>query len=117
MCQHKHLRGDTILCIHPFACLAAGPAVECSQHTPFFYYRRLFTLRENTEGGGAQWQRNNLCMGDTSTCIGGLVGEERERFVLSFGEDEDGELYILTTSNASPLNPVGVVYSIVDPAR
>lgn len=81
------------------------------------YHRRLFTLRESTEEGSTRWQRSNLCMGDESTCTGGLVGQEREHFVLSFGEDEDGELYILTTSNASPLNPVGVVYSIVDPAR
>lgn len=56
-------------------------------------------------------------MGDGATCTSDLVGEERERFVLSFGEDEDGELYILTTSDASPTSPAGVVYHIVDPAR
>ena len=56
-------------------------------------------------------------MGDAAICTGDLVGQDRERFVLSFGEDEDGELYVLTTSNASPTQPVGVVYHIVDPAR
>lgn len=74
-------------------------------------------LRETDEQGVARWQRSNLCMGDDSTCIGELVGQRRERFVLSFGEDEDGELYILTTSSASPHEPAGVVYNIVDPAR
>ena len=56
-------------------------------------------------------------MGDSATCIGELVGTERERFVLSFGEDEDGELYVLTTSSAEPRETLGVVYHIVDPAR
>ena len=56
-------------------------------------------------------------MGDDSVCTGGLVGTEREKFILSFGEDEEGELYILTTSRASPTSAVGVVYQIVDPAR
>lgn len=56
-------------------------------------------------------------MGDASTCTGDLVGVARERFVLSFGEDEDGELYVLVTSTASPTSPSGVVYHIVDPAR
>lgn len=67
--------------------------------------------------GVTRWQRSDLCMGDDATCIGGLVGQRRERFVLSFGEDQDGELYILTTSSASPTAPQGVVYNIVDPAR
>ena len=69
------------------------------------------------ENGGVSWQRSVLCMGDSSTCIGGLVGQERERFILSFGEDEDGELYMLTTSSARTTAALGVVYHIVDPAR
>ena len=73
-------------------------------------------MRE-TSDGVRRWQRSDLCMGDDATCIGGLVGQSRQRFVLSFGEDQDGELYILTTSRASTTSPVGVVYNIVDPAR
>ena len=56
-------------------------------------------------------------MGDDGVCTGELVGTERAKHILSFGEDEDGELYILTTSNPSPSSPQGVVYQIVDPAR
>lgn len=78
----------------------------------------LFALRQMEDSDGrVQWQRSRLCMGDSATCIGGLVGTERERFVLSFGEDEDGELYVLTTRDAVPTDPVGAVYHIVDPAR
>ena len=69
------------------------------------------------ENGGVRWQRNDLCMGDGSTCIGDLVGEERETFILSFGEDEDGEVYVLTTSSAVVTATRGTVYHIVDPAR
>ena len=56
-------------------------------------------------------------MGDGETCTGDLVGANRKNFILSFGEDEDGELYILTTSNASPTVKQGVVYQIIDPSR
>lgn len=56
-------------------------------------------------------------MGDGDTCTDGLVGTERERFILSFGEDEAGELYVLTTSRARPTMRSGVVYRIIDPSR
>ena len=42
---------------------------------------------------------------------------ERKRHIIAFGEDEDGELYILATSDATPTHTEGVVYQIVDPAR
>ena len=43
-------------------------------------------------------------MGDDSVCTGELVGTQRVKNILSFGEDEDGELYILTTTFASPMH-------------
>ena len=64
-----------------------------------------------------EWEHMELCMGDHMTCTGGLVGAERERFILSFGEDEEGELYVLTTSVANARDDSGVVYHIVDPSR
>ena len=76
--------------------------------------RRVFALREDDEG---RWTRTELCMGNDTVCTDGLVGAERERNILSFGEDEDGELYILTTSYASPTNRSGVVYHLADPSR
>ncbi len=49
-------------------------------------------------------------------CFNGLVGTY-ETNILSFGEDDDGEIYMLTTSFASPQEPNGKVYKIVDPRR
>lgn len=56
-------------------------------------------------------------MGGEELCTGDLVGTQRAKYILSFGEDEDGELYILTTSNASPTQPVGIVYQLIDPSK
>ena len=50
-------------------------------------------------------------------CTDGLVGVEREKHILSFGEDEQGEIYLLVTSLASTTSTRGVVYHLVDPAR
>jgi len=35
------------------------------------------------------------------------------RFLLSFGEDEDGELYLLTSRSLGPAGSSGEVYKIV----
>ena len=92
--------------------------VRVSKGCGFVLNRRVFALREKEgEGGGREWERSELCMGDSTVCTDGLVGAERERHILSFGEDEDGELYILTTSYASPTDRGGVVYHLVDPSR
>lgn len=56
-------------------------------------------------------------MGQDDVCTGDLVGVARRRNIVSFGEDEDGEVYILAVSNASPVTTDGVVYQLVDPAR
>ena len=79
------------------------------------FHSKLFALREDKSKG--EWTRTDLCMGDSNVCTGNLVGVERARFVLSFGEDEDGELYVLTSSSVSTTSTQGVVYQIVDPAR
>ena len=56
-------------------------------------------------------------MGDENVCTGDLVGIQRVKNILSFGEDEDGELYMLATAFASPTSPQGVLYQIMDPSR
>ena len=56
-------------------------------------------------------------MGDENTCTDGLVGTDREKFILSFAEDEEGELYMLTTSRAVATFRGGVIYRIIDPSR
>ncbi|MGI9336111.1 MAG: PQQ-dependent sugar dehydrogenase [Gammaproteobacteria bacterium] len=37
------------------------------------------------------------------------------RYLLGFGEDEDGELYVLTSKNLAPMGSAGEVFRIVDP--
>ena len=81
----------------------------------FYTLSKLFVLQENKTSG--EWQQQELCMGGDSVCTGELVGTQRVKNILSFGEDEDGELYILATAFASPTSPQGVVYQIIDPAR
>ena len=76
---------------------------------------KVLALREGE--GETDWESMELCMGDSSVCTGSLVGQARKKHILSFGEDEDGELYILATSRASTTDTGGVVYQIVDPAR
>ena len=76
--------------------------------------RKVFALEEGVSG---EWGSRELCMGDSSVCTGSLVGKARKRHILAFGEDEEGELYILATSYASTTTAEGVVYRIVDPAR
>ena len=64
-------------------------------------YSRLFALRENITS--ARWERRELCMGQDDVCTGDLVGIDRRPTIMSFGEDEDGELYIAAVSNTAPL--------------
>ena len=82
---------------------------------------KVFALREKErggeEGGEVEWESSELCMGDSSVCTDGLVGVERKKHILSFGEDENGEVYLLATSLASTTSSEGVVYRLVDPAR
>ena len=56
-------------------------------------------------------------MGEDDVCTGDLVGVDRKRKIFSFGEDEDGEVYILASSTNRPFSSEGVVYQLVDPAR
>lgn len=64
---------------------------------------RLFIAREQTDGS---WQRAALRV---STSPDGRLG----RYLLSFGRDAAGELYVLTTSNVGPRGQTGAVFRIV----
>ena len=79
------------------------------------FLRKLFSLQEDENSG--EWEQRELCMGDEHVCTGDLVGIQRVKNILSFGEDEDGELYMLATAFASPTSPQGVLYQIMDPSR
>uniref|UniRef100_A0A2K5DCK6 HHIP like 1 n=1 Tax=Aotus nancymaae TaxID=37293 RepID=A0A2K5DCK6_AOTNA len=79
-----------------------------------FMTGRLMSLHENPETG--QWQYNEICMGHGQTCdFPGLINHYYPH-IISFGEDEAGELYFMSTGEPSATVPRGVVYKIIDPS-
>ena len=51
----------------------------------------MFTLTEDKASG--LWKEKEICFGDGKYCTDKLSGEF-ERYILSFGEDEQGRLLI-----------------------
>lgn len=56
-------------------------------------------------------------MGNDKTCNFPKLINSYYKYIISFGEDEAGELYFLATGAASATARAGVVYKIVDPSR
>lgn len=63
----------------------------------------LFAAQENSDG---TWTLNELVVAGRT---GGRIG----RFILGFGQDETGEVYVLTTANVGPTGDTGEVHKIV----
>ncbi|XP_070578938.1 HHIP-like protein 1 isoform X1 [Ptychodera flava] len=126
MCTDDYM-GDDILPIHAYP-HSVGKSVTggyvyrgCQSpnlqgHYIFgdFVNGRLFKLTENAQSG--RWESHNVCMGDESICNNGLIGSYPTK-ILSFGEDEAGEVYILSTDYESNTHYGGKVMKIVDPSR
>uniref|UniRef100_A0A673JHG9 HHIP-like 2 n=1 Tax=Sinocyclocheilus rhinocerous TaxID=307959 RepID=A0A673JHG9_9TELE len=80
-----------------------------------FMSGRLMALEEVKKSGS--WKEKNVCMGDTKTCsFPGLINHHH-KFIISFAEDEAGELYFLATSYPSAMSPFGTLYKFMDPSR
>uniref|UniRef100_G1TPC2 SRCR domain-containing protein n=1 Tax=Oryctolagus cuniculus TaxID=9986 RepID=G1TPC2_RABIT len=80
-----------------------------------FMSGRLMSLREN-EGTG-QWQYSEICMGRGQTCaFPGLINNYYPH-IISFAEDEAGELYFMSTGVPSATAARGVIYKVIDPSR
>ncbi|XP_069493529.1 HHIP-like protein 1 [Ambystoma mexicanum] len=80
-----------------------------------FMSGRLMSLKENRNTG--EWQYNEICMGTGQTCMfPGLINNYYQ-YIISFAEDEAGELYFMSTGFPSATSPTGVVYKIVDTSR
>ncbi|KAJ0063321.1 hypothetical protein NL108_016303, partial [Boleophthalmus pectinirostris] len=80
-----------------------------------FMSGRLMSLREDRFSG--QWRYNEVCMGMGLTCaFPGLINNYHQ-YIISFAEDEAGELYFMSTGIPSATSPTGVVYKVVDPSR
>ncbi|XP_036398221.1 HHIP-like protein 1 [Megalops cyprinoides] len=80
-----------------------------------FMSGRMMTLQENKNT--RQWDYHEICMGTGLTCaFPGLINNYYQ-YIISFGEDEAGELYFMSTGVPSATSASGVVYKFVDPSR
>ncbi|XP_075993713.1 HHIP-like protein 1 [Genypterus blacodes] len=80
-----------------------------------FMSGRLMSLQEDKQTG--HWTYNEICMGMGLTCaFPGLINNYHQ-YIISFAEDEAGELYFMSTGIPSATSPSGVVYKVVDPSR
>ena len=57
--------------------------------------------------GAGPWDFDELGFAERT---GGRLG----LFVLGFGEDRDGELYVLTTANLGPTGTTGQIFKLVE---
>uniref|UniRef100_A0AAQ4PNP7 SRCR domain-containing protein n=1 Tax=Gasterosteus aculeatus aculeatus TaxID=481459 RepID=A0AAQ4PNP7_GASAC len=80
-----------------------------------FMSGRLMSLKENVTSG--EWQYNEVCMGRGQTCRFPKLIDSYFKYIISFAEDEAGELYFLATGSPSATARAGVIYKIVDTSR
>ncbi|XP_041669446.1 HHIP-like protein 1 [Cheilinus undulatus] len=80
-----------------------------------FMSGRLMSLQEDVLSG--QWRYNEICMGQGLTCMFPGLINNYQQYIISFAEDEAGELYFMSTGIPSATSRSGVVYKIVDPSR
>ncbi|XP_013908701.1 PREDICTED: HHIP-like protein 2 [Thamnophis sirtalis] len=80
-----------------------------------FMNGRLMALQEDERTN--TWKKQDICIGSIKACaFPGLVSSY-SKFIISFAEDEAGELYFMATSYPSAYAPSGSIYKFVDPAR
>ncbi|XP_019130145.2 HHIP-like protein 1 [Larimichthys crocea] len=80
-----------------------------------FMSGRLMSLKENVTTG--EWNYNEICMGTDQVCRFPKLINSYFKYIISFAEDEAGELYFLSTGVPSATARAGVIYKIVDPSR
>ncbi|CDQ66160.1 unnamed protein product [Oncorhynchus mykiss] len=80
-----------------------------------FMSGRLMSLKENQSTG--KWEYKEICMGKDQTCRFPKLINSYYKYIISFAEDEAGELYFLATGAPSASARAGVIYKIVDPSR
>ncbi|KAJ8409130.1 hypothetical protein AAFF_G00241510 [Aldrovandia affinis] len=80
-----------------------------------FMSGRMMALQEDMQTG--LWDYHEICMSKGMTCVFPQLINNYHQYIISFGEDEAGELYFMSTSFPSSISPSGVVYKVVDPSR
>lgn len=75
---------------------------------------RIFSAKEDMKS--KKWTSEEVIMGNASYCNNALRGEYAPN-ILSFGEDESGELYFTSVYWPEASKPYGTLYKLVDPKR
>ena len=76
---------------------------------------RVFVAEENVLNN--TWSYAEVEIGNETFCNNGLGGVSEQKTILSFGESEDGELYILSTSMPHPNFQASTLFRLADPVR
>ncbi|XP_071159989.1 HHIP-like protein 2 isoform X2 [Mytilus edulis] len=79
-----------------------------------FMNGKLFSLDENITS--STWNGKQITTCGPELCVPPLTGKY-EPNIISFGEDESGELYMVSTGFPSSASAQGKLYRIIDPAR
>ncbi|GCB78549.1 hypothetical protein scyTo_0019427 [Scyliorhinus torazame] len=80
-----------------------------------FMSGRLMALKEDSRSG--RWDYHEICMGRGQVCNFPRLINNYYQYIISFAEDEAGELYFMSSGNPSAYTPAGTVYKIIDPSR
>ncbi|XP_069063302.1 HHIP-like protein 1 [Pleurodeles waltl] len=80
-----------------------------------FMSGRLMSLKEDRSSG--EWLYNEICMGEHQTCNFPKLINNYFQYIITFAEDEAGELYFLSTGTPSAAVAAGAMYKIVDPSK
>ncbi|XP_017668319.1 PREDICTED: HHIP-like protein 2 isoform X1 [Lepidothrix coronata] len=80
-----------------------------------FMNGRLMALQEDEKTN--KWKKQDICIGSTTACAFPGMISSYSKFIISFAEDEAGELYFMSTSYPSAYAPHGSLYKLIDPAR
>ncbi|NXN53682.1 HIPL2 protein, partial [Rynchops niger] len=80
-----------------------------------FMNGRLMALQEEEKTN--KWKKQDICIGSTKACAFPGMISSYSKFIISFAEDEAGELYFMSTSYPSAYAPRGSLYKFIDPAR
>ncbi|XP_048378178.1 HHIP-like protein 1 isoform X2 [Stegostoma tigrinum] len=80
-----------------------------------FMSGRLMSLKEDPRSG--HWSYQEICMGRGQVCNFPKLINNYYQYIISFAEDEAGELYFMSSGNPSAYVPAGTVYKLIDPSR
>ncbi|NXU43366.1 HIPL2 protein, partial [Drymodes brunneopygia] len=80
-----------------------------------FMSGRLMALQEDEKTD--KWKKQDICIGSMTACAFPGMISSYSKFIISFAEDEAGELYFMSTSYPSAYAPHGSLYKLIDPAR